>query len=359
MCNAANEMNTREIEARSHHGSENSSSKPLRIGILGAAGIARAFVNGVRPSTLISVTAVASRNIAKAESFARECGVERALGSYEALLADPKIDAIYNPLPNTMHAKWSIRATESGKHVLCEKPFAATAADARLMFDAARRNNVYVVEAFPYLAQPQTLKLRELVSSGTIGKIKLITCSFGVPIADPANIRQKPDLGGGAVLDAGSYSASFVRVLAGERPDCVTAVARWSETGVENTVVANLEFANGLLAQISCSLATAWHRHGMIVGDIGVIETTYLNNPPLGGLPILTVRTGAMPSEPKTIEVAGGNGFLAEAESFQKLVTLGTDYWTGATPEESIDVALILDAIRQSVRSGMPVKVSQ
>jgi D-xylose 1-dehydrogenase (NADP+, D-xylono-1,5-lactone-forming) len=336
-----------------------SAPNPLRIGILGAANIARQFVSGVAPSKLVAVTAVASRDSAKAASFAKECGIGRALGSYEALLADPAIDAIYNPLPNTLHAEWSIRAMEAGKHVLCEKPLATSAADARAMFAAAKRHNVHLAEAYPYLAQPQSIKLRELIAAGAVGKLQVIRSSFGVPFSDPANIRMKADAGGGALLDAGSYAVSLVRVVGGERPARVHAVAQMAETGVDRTVVATLEFASGLLAQVSCSFATSYHRHAMIAGDSGIIETTYLNHPPLGGPPLLTVRRGAtVATTLETIEVAGGNGFLYEAEQFQNLVTLGPQHWTGATPEESIDIALTLDAMAQSFRSKSSVAVA-
>ena len=331
----------------------------LRIGILGAANIARQFTSGVAPSKLVAVTAVASRDLAKAQSFAKECGIERALGSYEALLADPQIDAIYIPLPNTLHAKWAIRAAEAGKHVLCEKPLATSAADARAMFEAARRHNVHLVEAYPYLAQPLSLKLRELVSAGAIGKIQLIRSSFGVPFSDATNIRLKADGGGGALLDAGSYVISLIRIVAGERPQRVHAVARMGETGVDKTVVATLEFDSGLLAQMACSFSTSYHRHAMISGETGVIETNYLNHPPLGGPPALTIRRGAtVATTLETVEAPGGNGFLFEAESFQKLVTRGPAHWTGSTPEESIDIALTLDAIAQSVRSNSAAMVA-
>lgn len=172
------------------------------------------------------MTAVASRDLAKAEAFARECGIGRALGSYEALLADSDIDAIYNPLPNTLHAEWSIRAAEAGKHVLCEKPLATSAADARAMFATARRHRVHLVEGYPYFAQPRTLKLREQIAAGTIGKTKLISATFGVPFSDTGNIRLMHDLGRGALLDAGSYSLSLMRVIAGARPRRVNAAAQ-------------------------------------------------------------------------------------------------------------------------------------
>jgi predicted dehydrogenase len=204
------------------------------------------------------------------------------------------------------------------------------------------------------------LKLRELLAAGAIGKVQLIRSSFGVAFSDPANIRLKPDVGGGALLDAGSYAVSLVRLVAGERPSRVNAVARWAETGVDRSVVATLEFPSGILAQISCSFATCYHRRALIAGDAGTIETTYRNHPPIGGPPILTVRRGTVVTAPlEIIEVAGGNGFLAEAESFQQFVAHGPARWTGATRDESIDIALTLEAILQSARSDAPVSLAR
>jgi predicted dehydrogenase len=209
------------------------------------------------------------------------------------------------------------------------------------------------------MAQPQTLKLRELLAAGTIGKVKLIRATFGVAFSDPTNIRLKPDVGGGALGDAGSYATSVILLAAGRRPERVSAMVQWAETGVDNTIIANMDFGDGLMAQMSCSFAAAWHRHALIVGETGAIETTYLNHPPLGGAPVLSLRrTPKAASTPEIVEVEGGNGFLAEAESFQKLVTLGPAHWTGATPEDSIDIALTLDAVLQSARSGETVAVS-
>jgi D-xylose 1-dehydrogenase (NADP+, D-xylono-1,5-lactone-forming) len=337
-----------------------STDKPLRIGILGTANIARAFTSGVAPSRTVSMAAVASRDAGKAENFAKQCGIPKFHASYEALLADPAIEAIYNPLPNSLHAKWSIKALEAGKHVLCEKPLATNAADARAMFSAAKRHGLYLVEAYPYRAQPQTLKLRELLAQGAIGKVQLIRASFGITFSDPANIRLKPELGGGALLDAGSYSASLALLAAGQRPERVSASARWSGTGVDLSVVANLEFRNGALAQISCSFATAYHRHALIAGDAGTIETTFLNHPPTGGPPLLTVRRGlTVAVVPENVEVAPGNGFQAEAESFQRLVVAGPAHWTGATPDDSVDIAMTLDAVLQAARSGAAVRIEQ
>ena len=211
-------------------------SPALRIGILGAAKIARAFCDGVRPSPKVVVTAVASRDAAKGKAFALESGIPQVHATYESLLSDPAIDAIYNPLPNNLHAQWSIRAAEAGKHVLCEKPLATSAADARAMFEAARRHAVYLVEAYPYRAQPQTLKMRELLNAKAIGRVQLVQAAFGFPLTDAANIRMDPALAGGALMDAGCYPVSLVRTIAGERPSRVHAMAKWAPSGVDLTL---------------------------------------------------------------------------------------------------------------------------
>ena len=157
-------------------------SRPLHIGILGAANIARLFVDAARPSRKVEIRAVASRDAERGRKFAGDLGIATVHATYEALLADPGIDAIYNPLPNNLHAEWSIRAADAGKHVLCEKPLATSAAEARAMFDAARRNGVHVVEGYPYRAQPQTRKLRELLAAGAIGRLQTIQAAFGFPL---------------------------------------------------------------------------------------------------------------------------------------------------------------------------------
>ena len=336
------------------------SVSPLRIGVLGAANIARAFCAGVAPSTLVKVTAIASRDAGKAERFAREVGVARFHPSYEAMLADPTIDAIYNPLPNSLHAAWSIRAAEAGKHVLCEKPLSASGAEARAMFAAAAKHGVKLVEAYPYRSQPQTMKLRELVQAGAIGRVQLVRASFGINIADPTNIRWDAKLAGGALMDAGSYPVSLVRLVADARPTRVHAVARWAESDVDRSLVATIEFKTGLLAQISCSFATGYHRHALIAGESGSIETTYLNHPPMGGAPVLQVWRGARSDNAalETITTPAGNGFLAEAEAFQRLVAHGPAQWNGATPEESIDIMDTLEAMLRSARTRMPVDIA-
>jgi xylose dehydrogenase (NAD/NADP) len=330
-------------------------TRPLRIGILGTAKIAHQFAEGVAPSTLVDVVAVASRDMAKAETFAADCAIPRAIGSYEAMLADPEIEAIYIPLPNNLHGDWSIAALEAGKHVLCEKPLAVSEAQARLMYATADRNRRHLAEAYPYLAQPQTTLTRDLLKRGALGRVHVIRAAFGVPFSDPANIRLKPDLAGGSLMDAGSYAVSFVRVMAGERPTRVQATARWGETRVDTTVVATLEFASGLLAQVMSSFSTAYHRHAQIAGETGILESLYLNHPPIGGAPLVTIRRGELAAGTlETHTAEGGNGFRFEAESFARLVAGEPGAWTGVTPEESIDIAATLAAILESARTGRP-----
>lgn len=334
------------------------SHAPLRIGILGAAKIARSFTDAIAASPLVKVVAVASRDGAKGAAFAAEHKIPRHVTSYEALLADKEIDAVYNPLPNGLHAEWSIKAAAAGKHILCEKPLAVSGAEAQAMFDAARKHGVHLVEAYPYLAQAQTNKARELVASGAIGRVQLIRTTFGVPFSDPTNIRLMPDLAGGALMDAGSYAVSFVRVIAGERPARVHAVARWASTGTDQTLVGTLEFKNGMLAQIAASFATGYQRHAQICGDAGTIDTAYLNHPPMGGAPDIHIRRGPVAASPlEIVTTAPGNGFLAEAEQFAHLVAGRKSAWTGATEAQSIDIAYTLNALLRSAKTGVAVDI--
>jgi D-xylose 1-dehydrogenase (NADP+, D-xylono-1,5-lactone-forming) len=324
----------------------------LRVGVLGAANIARQFITGVKGSPLVSVACVASRDEAKARAFAAETGVARSCGSYEALLADDGIDAIYNPLPNGLHAEWSIRAAEAGKHVLCEKPLAVTEAEAQAMFDAARRHGVILREAYPYMAQPQTVTLRRLLGEGAIGQVQFVQASIGFTLATGPNVRLERDLGGGAVLDAGSYPVSLVRIAVGQRPTRVSAAARFYEPEVDRTLMATLEFPGGALAQIACSFTSGNHRHAVIAGDGGVLMTTFLNHD-RAGPPVLQVKRGNAGTTPNEVmELEAGDGFRLEAESFARLVTGDEAAWTGASPAESIDIMATIEAIRISAHTN-------
>ncbi len=332
-------------------------SRKLRIGVISTANVARQFIADVAPSPTVEIVAVASRDAAKAERFARATGVPRFHASYDALLADREVDAIYNPLPNSMHAEWTIKAAAAGKHILCEKPLSVTADEARAMFAAAREHGVHLVEAYPYLAHPQTQKMRALLDEGAIGAVKLIRASIGFTVFDPAtNIRLNAELAGGALRDCGSYPVSFAIVVAKEKPARVHATARWAPSGVDHSLVATLEFRNGILAQIACSVAVGSHRHALIAGDGGVLETTFLNHPPLGGPSEIHVKRGNRSDTPReTIATAGGSGFRLEAEAFQRLVAGDAASWTGVSAPQSIDIMETLEAILRSAHSGAPV----
>lgn len=336
-------------------------TQQVRFGVLGAANIARSFIRGMASSAVASVDAVASRSTEKAAAFAAEMGVPRHHGSYEALLADPEIDAIYLPLPNDMHAEWAIRAAEAGKHVLSEKPLAVTATEAKAMFNAARAHGVHLAEAYPYMSQPQTLRVRALLAEGAIGRVQMATAAFGfgllspegAPLGDPANIRLNPERGGGGLLDAGTYAMSMLRLAIGERPSRAFATGRYTSENVDQTIVAILEFPSGAIGQLSSTMSTAWHRHAVIVGTTGIIETNYANHAPATGALDLRIKRGipgTVPFETETIE--SGDGFRAEGDSFARMIRHGASHWNGATEAESMDTVMALEAIAESARSG-------
>src|SRR6202521_2265492 len=192
---------------------------PVRWGILGAAGIAlRKVIPGMQGSALAQVVAIASRDIAKAQAAASRLGIPRAYGSYQELIDDPDIEAIYNPLPNHLHVPWSIRAAEEGKHVLCEKPIALTAREARTLLEARDRTGVQIGEAFMVKTHPQWLKVKEILASGRIGELRLIAGHFSYYRRDPDDIRSRVEWGGGALMDVGCYPITVSRWLFGAEP---------------------------------------------------------------------------------------------------------------------------------------------
>src|SRR4029079_18030885 len=176
-----------------------------------------------------ALTGVASRDHAPAEAYAREWEIDRAYGSYEELLADPDVEAIYNPLPNTMHAEWSIKALDAGKHVLCEKPFSRHVEEVEASFDAAERNDRLLSEAFMFRHNPQTARVKQLVDDGAIGTLRLVRSAFSYGLYDTDNIRLQTDVEGGALMDVGCYCVSGSRLLGGE-PESVYAGAWFGET---------------------------------------------------------------------------------------------------------------------------------
>lgn len=330
---------------------------PLTIGILGAANIARQFAAAVTATDAVKVTAVASRSIETAKAFASECGIARHYGSYEALLDDNAIEAVYIPLPNHLHAEWSIKAMLRGKHVLCEKPLCLSGAQAHAMFSTAREQRVMLLEAYPYWFQPQTRELNNLLHSGAIGTVRTMQASFGFTILKPeGNIRMNPDAGGGALLDAGSYPVSLVRLVMGEAPVRVTATPVWASTGVDISMMVMLEFPNQRFAQVSCAMNVANHRRAVIMGTAGTIETEYVNHPTAEVPSQLRVRRGIANTVPfEDVPAAIGNGFRFEAEAFADVVRRQEFSAVDRAAAASIDIARTLEAIARSARSGQPV----
>jgi predicted dehydrogenase len=343
-------------------------TSPLRIGILGAANIARQFTHAVRNSPHVTVVAVASRAAQTATAFASACGIATAHGSYEALLANPQVDIVYIPLPNSVHAQWAIKAAQAGKHVLCEKPLAMNLAEATAMFDAARQHGVMLLEAFPYYFQPQTRDMLALVHGGTIGTVQSVQASFGFVLGNPlGNIRMNPTLGGGALLDAGSYPLSLIRLVMGERPVSVFANAVMSAEGVDVSTIATLLYANGRSAQLSCAMNTANHRHATIMGTLGTLESEYLNHTasgpghPLGYQPsLLRVRRGTANTVPfEVIASASGSGFYFCVEAFAQKIRAQDFAAIERAAQASLDNAATLAAIAQSARSAQTVIVGE
>lgn len=344
-------------------------SPVLRIGIMGTAHIAKQFVRDVAASPLVQIVAVASRTAARAEAFAQTHQLPRAWGSYEALLGDAEVDAVYVPLPNSLHAPWAMACAQAGKHVLCEKPLALNLSEAQAMFKAARDHRVILLESFPYYFQPQTGVMMELLRQQAIGDVRSVQASFGFTLAQPAgNIRMLPELGGGALLDAGSYPVSLIRLVMGCAPVRVRADATWAESGVDISLMATLYYADGRRAQLSCAMDCANHRHATVMGSLGTLETEYLNHTapaaglsPYGYLPSqLRVRRGTANTVAfEAIQSPSASGFLMAAEAFAGLVARRDFAAMDAAAAASLDNAATLDAIGRSVRSGRVHDVEQ
>ncbi len=334
----------------------------MRIGILGCANIAKQFVRDVASSRKVRVVAAASRNGETARTFAATFGIKRAYGDYDALLADPDMDTIYLPLPNSMHAHWAIRAAQAGKHILCEKPLALGLTLAQQMFAAARTNGVMLLEAYPYYFQPQTGDMLRILRSGGIGEVRSVQASFGFTLARPdGNIRMNPALGGGALLDAGSYPLSLIRLVMGTAPQQVRADSHWADSGVDISTTATLFFPDGRTAQLSCAMNAATHRHATIVGSAGTLETEYLNHTaraagdnPVGYLPSrMRLRKGTANSVPfESIVSPTGSGFRFAAEAFAKVIQARDFESIDRAAAASMDIAATLEALAKSAKTG-------
>jgi predicted dehydrogenase len=322
----------------------------MRWGILGPGRISRSFLTGLAGSATEHAVAVGSRDLARAEAAAREFGVERAYGSYEELLADDAVEAVYVGTPNAAHARWSIAAAAAGKHVLCEKPLGVSRAEAETMFAAAQEHGVWLMEAFMYRFHPRTLRLAELVAAGDIGAPTLVRSSFGFTVTDAANVRLSADLAGGALMDVGCYPVNAARMLAGPVAG-VSASARFQDVDV--TLAGVLDHAGGALSLVSCSFVSGRHNALQVVGSDGVIDLPEAFTPPKDRPSTLVVTRGTASEE---LTFPPLDQYTAEAEGFAALVKVGPDAGLPQMPPaESLDNASTIDALLTAARRGPEV----
>ncbi len=303
------------------------STRRLRIGVLSTANIAtEKVIPGIRRGSRCEVAAIASRDAATAEAVATRLGIPRAHGSYEALLADPDIDAVYIPLPNHLHAEWTIAAARAGKHVLCEKPLAMTAADAERMLAAGREAGVVVMEAFMYRLHPSWEALREIVGSRRIGRVLAVQSWFSYFNDDPANIRNIREVGGGALFDIGCYNVNLSRMLFGAEPTRVTsAVTRDPDSGVDILTSAILQFPTGV-ATFTCSTRVETDQRVHVYGTTGraSIEIPF-NIPPDRPTRVFVTAGGDPPVAPavETLTFETADPYGVEADRFAAIILDG------------------------------------
>ncbi|GAB4427962.1 MAG: Gfo/Idh/MocA family oxidoreductase [Anaerolineae bacterium] len=299
----------------------------LRWGLLSTANINDAVIEPIRQAARSELVAVASRDKNKAQAYAAEKGIPTAHGSYEELLADPNIDVIYNPLPNTLHCEWTVKAAEAGKHVLCEKPITPTLAELDQVEAAAKNNNVTVFEAFMYLHHPQTLQVKEMIRSGKLGDLQLINSWFAyyLPPEDSHNIRLHPNLAGGSLWDVGVYPNSLAIVMAGAgAPVEVWASQSKGETGVDVVFTGQMKFANGVIAQISCGFRSPFREGAHLVGDKGIIQILEPWKPGAQGKESHLVFLGQDDSR-ENLVIPAANPYLAEVQAMEACVLDGAE----------------------------------
>jgi predicted dehydrogenase len=322
----------------------------VRLGILGAARIAPAAL--IRPSRQVAgarVVAVAARDPKRARAFARKHGIPRVLPSYEALIGDPEIDAIYNPLPNGLHGAWTIRAMREGKHVLCEKPMASNAAEAERMAGVAEETGRNLVEAFHYRYHPLAARMKEIVDGGSLGRIEHIEAHLCIPLIRPGDIRFRYELAGGATMDVGCYAIHIVRFLAGAEPDVTRAQARLSSPKVDRAMNADLRLPDDRTGRITCSLFSRIpvRASARVRGEEG--ELSVLNPVAPQYYHHLRLR-GARGTVRE--RVAGRASYTHQLDAFVRLLREGTPMATDA--RDAIANMRAIDAVYQ--KAGLPLR---
>ncbi len=322
----------------------------VRIGTLGAARITpAALIKPARSNPRVEVVAVAARDRSKAEKFAAKHGVPRVVDGYDALIADPDVDAIYNPLPNGLHAQWTIAALEAGKHVLCEKPFTANAAEAEHVAEVAQQTGLVVMEAFHWRYHPLAQRMVEIVRSGELGTLRHVSMSLCFPLPLFSDIRYQYELAGGALMDAGCYTVHIVRTLGGEEPEVVSAAAKLHSPDIDRAMLAELRFPSGHTGTITCSM---WSKsllrlHAVATGDRGEMRVFNPTTPQLFHRLKVTAGGGSrverFPRRPT---------YEYQLDAFGAAVLDGKDTLT--PPSESIANMQVIDAIYRA--AGMKIR---
>lgn len=322
-------------------------SNGVRWGVLGCADIAvEKVIPAMQASRLSPVHGIASRSAERAAATAARLGIEMSYGSYEALLADPAIEAVYIPLPNHLHAEWTMAAAAAGKHVLCEKPLAMSSAEAGRMIEACRKSGVLLMEAFMYRLHPLWVKVRRLLDEGAIGELLALQSFFSYQNVDPANIRNIAAYGGGALMDVGCYPVNVARMLFSSEPTAVKAAIRRDPVfGTDAVTSAILDF-DGRHATFTCSTQLEDDQRVHLVGTAGrlLIEIPY-NIPPALPTRILRFWGGNPPVAPEmaVYEIAPGDQYGIQADAFSSAVREGTPVPTD--PEDAVANLLVLERI--------------
>lgn len=315
--------------------------------MLSTSNIARAaLIPAIQHSTNGELVAVASRDPQRARDFAAKLAIPVSYTSYDALLSAKDIDAVYIPLPNSLHREWTIKAAEAKKHVLCEKPLAMNSNECVEMENAAHRNGVKLMEAFMYRFHPQTQKVLELLRTGAIGDLRLIHSAFTFRVNDPANIRLQPELGGGSLMDVGCYCVNISRTIAGQEPIEVQAYANWASTGVDDQMAGTLRFRNGVLAQFDCSLILSRREFYELIGTEGAIDVPVAFLP---GTSETTIRLRQRRNE-ALHKLQGVDEYRLMAEHFASCVL--NDEPLRYPPAEAVANMRVIEALYRSARHG-------